>query len=36
VYARDPRNDVPVEFQDYLCQAIEGCDDQIVAGWMVG
>jgi hypothetical protein len=36
VYARDPRSDVPIEFQEHLSQAIDGCDDRIVAGWMVG
>ena len=34
IYANDPRTDVPVELQQHLVQAIDGCDDLIVSGWM--
>jgi len=36
VYAEDPRSDVPAALQEHLAQAIDGCDDRIVSGWMVG
>jgi hypothetical protein len=34
IYAVDPRTDVPVDLQQHLAQAIDGCDDLIVSGWM--
>jgi hypothetical protein len=34
VYARDPRADLPGELQQRLVEAIGGCDDRIVRGWL--
>jgi hypothetical protein len=34
VYAQDPRNDLPVDLQEHLAQAIAGSDEVIVRGWM--
>jgi hypothetical protein len=35
VYAQDPRSDIPSELEKHLTDVIAGCDERIVAGWMV-